>query len=357
MVNPQLLDYVKSQIAQGVNSDTIRQNLISGGGWHVSDIDEAFKVIAPVSGSNTQNPAGVVPASIKYAGFWMRWVALILDGIILAVPGIIVQLLVAFTLAAYGFSANSGQIIASLSYLVLYFAYFVLMTYYNGATLGKMIVGIKVQSESGQKLSVGQVVLRETIGKIISGLIISIGYMMAGFTDRKRALHDMMAKTVVVYKDPTKSHTAGLVVGIILACILPVLAIIGILSSIVLVSLNVARQKGFDAQTKSALSQMRTEAEVYYGQNNNSYSVARDCSSGMFVDPSFASIKSGIKSTTVLTCYAEKSSYAVSASLAPGGQNYCVDSTAYNGYGTAVDNGSNASCQDRPTPGVNSNTL
>jgi hypothetical protein len=66
---------------------------------------------------------------------------------------------------------------------------------------------------------------------------------MAGFTSRKQALHDKIAGTLVVYKDPNKEPSALLkVVGIILGLIVGV-AVLGIISSIVLASLNSARAK------------------------------------------------------------------------------------------------------------------
>ena len=47
MTDPQLLDYVKSQTAGGIDKETIKQNLLSNGGWNGADIDEAFKAITP----------------------------------------------------------------------------------------------------------------------------------------------------------------------------------------------------------------------------------------------------------------------------------------------------------------------
>jgi hypothetical protein len=53
MINPKLLDYVKSQIAQGTDNETIKQNLLSDGGWNSSDIDEAFKALMPSEAGNS----------------------------------------------------------------------------------------------------------------------------------------------------------------------------------------------------------------------------------------------------------------------------------------------------------------
>jgi uncharacterized RDD family membrane protein YckC len=102
------------------------------------------------------------------------------------------MLMIAYAL----FGNTKGFIIA----YILYFGYFIFMTYYYSATFGKMIVGIEVLSDGFKTASLGSIVLRETIGKGLSGLIIMIGYLMAGFTIKKQALHDMIASTVVVQK-------------------------------------------------------------------------------------------------------------------------------------------------------------
>ena len=65
------------------------------------------------------------------------------------------------------------------------------------ATLGKKIVGLKVVNLSGGKLSFGQATGRH-FGKIVSGIILGIGYLMQPFTERKQALHDMMAGALVI---------------------------------------------------------------------------------------------------------------------------------------------------------------
>ncbi len=67
------------------------------------------------------------------------------------------------------------------------------------ATLGKMALGIIVTDVNGERIGFGRATGR-FFGKIVSGMIFYIGYIMAGFTDRKQALHDMMAGTLVVNK-------------------------------------------------------------------------------------------------------------------------------------------------------------
>jgi uncharacterized RDD family membrane protein YckC len=126
-------------------------------------------------GTNYQNSA-----NMHYAGFWIRFVAHIIDSILMG--------LVYYLLPLAGF--------------IVYFAYYLFLTYQYQATLGKMAMGIKVVSSSNlEKASIGSIVMRETLGKIVSGLILFIGYFMTGFTQKKQALHDFMAETLVVYKN------------------------------------------------------------------------------------------------------------------------------------------------------------
>lgn len=67
------------------------------------------------------------------------------------------------------------------------------------ATLGKMALGIKVTDLEGRQISFGRATGRH-FGKMVSGLLLSIGYIMAAFTERKQALHDQMAGCLVVKK-------------------------------------------------------------------------------------------------------------------------------------------------------------
>ena len=67
------------------------------------------------------------------------------------------------------------------------------------ATPGKLLVGVKVTDEAGGRVSVLRALGRE-LSKIISALILMIGYIMVAFTDRKRGLHDMIAGTQVIYR-------------------------------------------------------------------------------------------------------------------------------------------------------------
>ena len=134
-------------------------------------------------------PVTSAPAP-PYAGFWLRLIALIIDGIILGIAGGIIN---SFVYSLLG----SGNIVIVVSY-ALFFLYHAYMESSSWqATLGKRALSLKVTDESGGRISFGRACGR-TAGKILSGLILGIGYLMAAFTKRKQGLHDILAHTLVV---------------------------------------------------------------------------------------------------------------------------------------------------------------
>lgn len=157
-------------------------------------------------------------APAEYAGFWLRFVAYIIDAIILGIAHwiIIMPILGLLGFGAYGTfptgemsdeeiagfaSIFTGSILViQLISIVLYWLYFALMeSSSKQATIGKIALGLKVTDMHGERIGFGQATGRY-FGKIISGLTLLIGYIMAGFTEKKQALHDILAGTLVVKK-------------------------------------------------------------------------------------------------------------------------------------------------------------
>lgn len=160
-------------------------------------------------------------ADSKYAGFWLRFVAFIIDSIILNIVQWIVILPILGAIgigvgaSTDGFdfaSMSEGDAIAMVTAimgaifaggmigLVINVLYYTLMEASKfQATIGKMALGLKVTDTNGAKIDFVKSLIRQ-IGKYISGIILMIGYIMAGFTEKKQALHDMIASTLVVKK-------------------------------------------------------------------------------------------------------------------------------------------------------------
>ena len=143
------------------------------------------------------------PKTFHYGGFWIRFVALFIDGLITGFASAAVQAILVPGLAfSRGGAMRSTTAIAAvgLAYLVgisIACAYESLFVYKLGATPGKIIFGLRVVRPDGGPISLGRSIGRY-FAKMLSGIILGIGYIMAGFDAEKRALHDMLADTRVI---------------------------------------------------------------------------------------------------------------------------------------------------------------
>jgi uncharacterized RDD family membrane protein YckC/Tfp pilus assembly protein PilE len=272
---------------------------------------------------NVSNTPVVESVPVKYAGFWVRYVAITVDSIIVGVSTILLSFILSFCASVIGINATVALLLINIITILAGLSYYILMTHYKQATLGKMLVGIVVKSDDLQKLTLKKVLLREIVGKLLSSLTFSIGYLMAAFTAKKQGLHDIIAHSVVVYKDPTKKKGAGFILAVIVTCFTPLL-IVFLMFSVVLASLNNTRTEGSEATIRSLMSQTGIFMEIYAGENNT-YSTADDCSSGAFADDSIKGIISKLSEYNV-SCKAAETSYAISA-YGVSGDEICIDQT------------------------------
>ncbi|HEY9634483.1 MAG TPA: RDD family protein [Coleofasciculaceae cyanobacterium] len=141
-------------------------------------------------------------SGVSYTGFWQRALAAIIDSIILNIGFSVISWMVGFI---YG---NSGGIDKKLEAEILCFFLGILLgwLYYailesspQQATPGKMALGIIVTDMNGNKISFSRASGRY-FSKLISTITLFIGYFMAGFTEKKQALHDIIASCLVVKK-------------------------------------------------------------------------------------------------------------------------------------------------------------
>ncbi|HZP17031.1 MAG TPA: RDD family protein [Terriglobales bacterium] len=170
--------------------------------------------VEPAVSPRPQGPAWQAPRAShtppgpanRYGGFWVRFVAFVIDALVV---GIVVWPISAMIALSIGLAGGAVDMPMIGVHLVRGIAGFTLSACANWiyeaalessskqATLGKMALGLKVTDLEGNRISFARATGRH-FAKILSGMILLIGYIMAGFTERKQALHDMIAATLVV---------------------------------------------------------------------------------------------------------------------------------------------------------------
>jgi uncharacterized RDD family membrane protein YckC len=156
---------------------------------------------------------------MEYGGFWIRFAAYIIDSIIATVLYVIV-LFILWAIGVLDFGAmaaldaagqagaepDPADVFAALRQMgLIYLFVFLVLWLYEAllnsssmqATPGKMVFGLRVTTLDGQRIGFGRATGR-FFGKIVSGMIAYVGFIMVAFTERKQGLHDMMASTLVV---------------------------------------------------------------------------------------------------------------------------------------------------------------
>ena len=139
-----------------------------------------------------------------YGGFFVRLAAFIVDSLIVGTGLLFIKIPIWFASLGTDNLFDRDFIfqysVLDIVYYVLKLCYFVLLTYYAGATLGKRLFHLKVVSSEGRKPTFFEIVFRESVGRFLSHLIFCVGYIMVGADKKKRGLHDILSDTYVVYE-------------------------------------------------------------------------------------------------------------------------------------------------------------
>jgi uncharacterized RDD family membrane protein YckC len=178
-------------------------------------------VAAPIAGGVAAVPANAgyaaVP-SVEYAGFWVRFLAFLIDNAVMGIGFVLILIPLIFLTGLGGFigeihpneDMNDVGIFMLFGLLFLAATVSLLLTWlYHAlmessewqATLGKKVLGLVVTDMAGRRVSFGRATGRH-FAKIITNMVPAfIGYIMAGFTERKQALHDMIAGCLVLRRN------------------------------------------------------------------------------------------------------------------------------------------------------------
>ena len=157
---------------------------------------------------------------VRYAGFWIRFIASFLDTLFLALPVAIVIYFLSdgnwFDFAQYqqnmqlAMSGNphaldnqpktsfTWELIFEISVLVITVIFW---DKWRGATPGKKMVHIKVVDAKSFKDIINKQAITRSLGYIPSTLLLGVGFLMVAFRKDKRALHDLLASTAVIYDE------------------------------------------------------------------------------------------------------------------------------------------------------------
>ena len=142
----------------------------------------------------------------EYAGFWIRLVAYLIDGIILACAYWIFNAIWALTSGAgmvggvtdpFAVATGTAWLLGIIGFFLIGIAYLVCFWAWRGQTPGKMVLRIKIIRTDGSEMGWGIAVLRY-LGYVISGLLFGLGYIWIAFDVDKQGIHDKIADTCVV---------------------------------------------------------------------------------------------------------------------------------------------------------------
>jgi uncharacterized RDD family membrane protein YckC/Tfp pilus assembly major pilin PilA len=219
---------------------------------------------------------------VVYAGFIRRWGAIIIDGFILGIGFYVVLFVgaIAFgvTSAAKGMDPDHVGAVVAFAYvgfLLLYYAsaacYYALQeSSSHQATLGKRAMGIKVTDAQGRRLGRAQAFGR-WFAAALSYLTLYIGFLMAAFTERKRALHDIVADTLVVDRwaftdtpERQQRHVGVAAIVVAIAAVFLLVAMLGILAAIAIPAYQDYTMRAKVTEAMSTAAPLKTQVAGFF---------------------------------------------------------------------------------------------
>src|SRR5260370_7209645 len=192
-----------------------RSDLVQiGGNWVCANCKPAFLSRVMASGS-----AGASPLAWRYGGFWIRFGARFIDGLIFTVPILIFAAVFIPNLIRAGRQVDNpssapNPAFAAFGFITFFLVFFlaggcyeIVMLKYRSATLGKMASGLKVIRSDGRSLSWGVCFGRFFMWNVVTSgipylnfVLMLVSSIMLRVADAKRALHDRVCDTRVIYK-------------------------------------------------------------------------------------------------------------------------------------------------------------
>lgn len=302
--------YVEKQVRSGIWPADIKVAAVGSNEWRnfvepapivaampvAAAAPVGFQGIAEGFDRSFERPALLPAGAAIHAGFWRRAAAYLIDSLILLLPSIVISLV---------------PILGLIVSLVGRWLYFALMeSSPSQATLGKRAMGLIVTSSNGQRIGFGQATGRY-FGGAISTMVLYVGYMLAGWTQRKQALHDMMADTCVVFDGVRPGHPLptvrppmpwyGWVANVLLLSVFP----ISILAAIALPAYQDYLSRAKVAGIMAEIYALKTDAEEAVQTNARCLSGQRSSENPLIGSIRFAGVAPNCSISATLSSVTE----------------------------------------------------
>lgn len=210
--------------------------------------DTASPYAAPNASVHAERLAHADDAHVVYAGFWKRVAASLIDSFAIGIPLAVIMALYREIFGG-GFAAVSTTFDPIEQLISILLTASVVAWFHSSlmATPGKLAIGIKVVRPGGESISFLRAFARYW-GYILSSLLLCIGLVLAAFTDRKQALHDLMCDTLVVDKwaftrQPERQRETLGTVAIVVLALGGILLLVG-LAGVILMIMGLAAMAG-----------------------------------------------------------------------------------------------------------------